>query len=110
MVGVSRSDIVTALVVRGSVLRRTGERPVLDADRRDGHPAEEPLERASLASDRDRAAQRIEVALRVAQVPDRPDDPAALDEERAIAGHAGDDRKLGMDGVRVVEAGDQETA
>ena len=56
------------------------------------------------------AAQRVEVALGVAQVADRPDDPPALHEERPVAGHAGDDRQLRVDRVRVVEARDEEAA
>ena len=62
------------------------------------------------AGDRHDPGQRVEVALRVAQVLDRPDDLAALDEERPVAGHAGHDRELGVDRVRVVEAGDEQAA
>ena len=55
-------------------------------------------------------AERVEVGLREAQVPHRPDEPAALDEEGAVAGHAGDDRELRVDDVRVVESGHEQPA
>ena len=73
-------------------------------------PPKSPAERPPLAADRRRRRERVEVALGEAQVPDRPDDPAVLDEERPVAGHAGDDRELRVDRVRVVEAGDEQAA
>src|SRR6185369_4239007 len=68
--------------LRPSVLRRAGERPAVDPDRRHEHPAEVPADRPPLAADRDRPGESGEVALGEAQVPDRPDDLPALDEER----------------------------
>src|SRR5512134_1982936 len=59
-----------------SVLRAAGERPVLEANRGDDDPAEEPSERPPFTPDRDRAGEGREVALRVAQVLDRAHDPA----------------------------------
>ena len=56
------------------------------------------------------AGQRLEIALGEAEVPDRPDDPAVLDEERPVAGHPGHDRELRVDRVRVVEAGHEQAA
>src|SRR6185436_1190130 len=78
------------------VLGGAREAPALDADGRDDHPAEEALERLADAGHCDGPGQRVEVALRVAQVPHRSDDPAALHQERAVAGHAGDDGQLGV--------------
>ena len=74
------------------------------------HAAEEALEGLALAAHRGDAGQGIEVALGVAQVPDRPDDLAVLDKERAVAGHARDDGELRVDRVRVVEPGHEQAA
>ena len=73
-------------------------------------PPRKPLSVLRSLADGATAGHRLEVALGEAQVPDRPDDPAVLDEERPVAGHPGDDGELGMDRVRVVEAGDEQAA
>ena len=73
-------------------------------------PPRNPLQRPPLRGDRGDPGQRVEIALRVAQVPDRRDDLPVLDQERPVAGHAGHDRELRVDGVRVVEAGHEEPA
>src|SRR5262245_2772606 len=93
-----------------SVLCGAGEVPAVDADRRDENAAKVALERSPLAADGARSSKRFEVTLGEPEVPDRPDDPAILDVEGPVAGHAGDDRELGMDRVRVVEAGHEQAA
>src|SRR3954451_25289423 len=86
-----------------SVLRGSREIPAVDPDRGDEDAAEVALECASLATDRARRGECLEVALGEAKVSDRPLDPTVLDVERPVAGHPGDDRELWMDGVRVME-------
>src|SRR5438067_496612 len=52
--------------------------------------------------------ERLAERLREAQVPDRGDDLAAFDEERAVAGQPGDDLGLGIEDAAVVELGHQQ--
>ena len=92
------------------MLRAPGEGPAVDADGGDDDAAEKPLERLPLACDRDRSSQGREVTLRIAQILHRPDDPAALDQERAVTSHPGHDGELWVDRVRVMEAGHEEPA
>src|SRR6185312_14569935 len=92
----------------GSELRDAGEGPAVDAQGGYHRRAEEALDRLARAAHRADARERVEVRLREPQVPHRPDDLAALDQEGAVAGHAGDHCQLRVHNVRVVEAGHEQ--
>src|SRR4029078_8948381 len=87
-----------------SVFRGAREVPAVDPDGRHQHAAAVAPERPPLAADRARRGECLEVALGEAEVADGSLDLAVLDVERPVARHAGDDRELGMDRVRVMEA------
>ena len=87
-----------------------GERERGQSQRRHHAPAQQPADAAPFAAHGLHVRQRVQVRHREAQVPHRPDDPAALHEEGAVAGHARDDHLLGVDRVGVVEPGDEQPA
>src|SRR5579859_3272169 len=92
----------------GTLLRRggPGEREAVDEQR--GDPGVDAAvlrpDEPGLRADRRDATERLGDGLREAEVADRPDDAAALDQECAVLGHPGQNPALAVDDVHIVEA------
>src|SRR4051794_31609249 len=105
--GVARSRRDASAVrqaARRLKLRRAGEREAADPKRWNMGASYLILEHHRLAADRLDVRERVEHALCEAKVVHRAGDLAVLDEERAVAGHARQDRLRGLHNIHVVEA------